>query len=362
MRKEACLLLVRGVSTLSEQITITYFKEGKMKNFVIMFVVLLSLLFLAMPLAAKGQEEAKTYHLVGASSLPPTFTNYKALVYFADKVKEYYDGPIEIDVHHSAELGDHTDYIEFMIQGISVDFAMCAPATAATYDKRCSFLDPPFLYRSLDHWAKTLESADVFQTIEDSLLELGLRILGYGGGGTRNLVLKKEVKTDADLPNVLIRVMGSPIQAKAFSATGLQVTPMAYTEVYNAIKTGVVDGLENEASSLLAMKFYEVAPYVILTRHAITVRPVWFSEKRFQSFPTDLQNAILKAGFEAAAYHRKIETIADREALQKMADEGKITLVEFDNTEMIKKTKRVLEEYAKELGAIDVWEKVVSIK
>jgi TRAP-type C4-dicarboxylate transport system substrate-binding protein len=332
-----------------------------MKRRIAVLALLLCFAFVTMPLLATGQEEAKTYHLVGASSLPPDYTNYKALAYFADKVKEYYDGPIEIDVHHSAELGDQTDYIEYMIQGISVDFAMSAPATAATYDKRCSFLDPPFLYRDLDHWAKVLES-DAFVSIEDTLLDKGLRILGYGGGGTRNLILRKEVKTDSDLPSVLMRVMGSPIQAKAFSAAGLQVTPMAYTEVYNAIKTGVVDGLENEASSLLAMKFYEVAPYVILTRHAITVRPIWFSEKRFQSFPEDLQQAILKAGAEAAAYHREIETKADVEALQQMADEGKIVLVEFDNTEMIKKTKSVLKDYATELGAIEVWENVDSIK
>ena len=58
-----------------------------MKKLGVMFMALLCVVFLAMPLAAKGQEEVKTYHLVGASSLPATYTNYKALVYFADKVK-----------------------------------------------------------------------------------------------------------------------------------------------------------------------------------------------------------------------------------------------------------------------------------
>lgn len=336
-------------------------KKIIVKFTVVLCIVALSVLFLAMPLAAAGQKETKTYHLVGATSLPPTYTNYKALVYFADKVKEYYSKPIEIEVHHSGELGEQSDYIEYEIQGISVDFSTGAPAMAATYDKSASFLDAPFLYRDLDHWAKVLKS-DAFKPIEESLLKKGLRMLGYGGGGTRNLILRKPVRTDADLPNVLMRIMGSPIQAKAFTATGLQVTPLAYNEVYNAIATGVIGGLENEAASLLAMKFYEVAPYVIMTRHAITVRPIFFSEKRFQSFPEDLQNAILKAGLEAATYHREIEVKADREALQKMANEGKITIIEFDNTEMIKKTRSVLKEYAKELGVGEVWEKIDSIK
>ena len=101
------------------------------------------------------------------------------------------------------------------------------------------------------------------------------------------------------------------------------------------------------------MKFYEVAPNIVLTRHAITVRPLFFSEKRFQSFPEDLQAAILKAGEEAAAWHRDTETREDAEALKEMEAEGKITLIELSRADLDKMqsdARPALEAFAKEIG------------
>jgi TRAP-type C4-dicarboxylate transport system substrate-binding protein len=139
------------------------------------------------------------------------------------------------------------------------------------------------------------------------MLGKGVRFIGYGGGSTRHLILKKEVRTIDDFPSVTMRVQGSPLHQKVFSAVGLKATPMDYTEVYNAIKTGVLDGLENEPAGLASMKFYEVAPYYVLTSHQIVTRILAFSEKKFQTLPKDLQDAIVKAGAEAAAFHRATE-------------------------------------------------------
>jgi TRAP-type C4-dicarboxylate transport system substrate-binding protein len=172
---------------------------------------------------------------------------------------------------------------------------------------RFSSLDPPFLYRDSFTGDKVLSTGTAFKPIEDDLLKKGLRILGYGGGGTRNLILRKPVTNMKEASTVILRVMSSPIQSKIFGAVGMKPTPMDYLEVYNAIKTGVVDGLENESASLMSMKFYEVAPNIIQTRHAITVRPLWMSEKSFQKYPKDLQAAILKAGKEATKFHRDTE-------------------------------------------------------
>jgi TRAP-type C4-dicarboxylate transport system substrate-binding protein len=138
---------------------------------------------------------------------------------------------------------------------------------------------------------------------------------------------------------------------------------MDYLEVYNAIKTGVVDGLENESASLQAMKFYEVAPYIIQTRHAITVRPLLFSEARFQSLPADLQEAILRAGEEAAAWHRETEVREDAEALEAMEEAGQIEIVQFEERDQMRaEALPVLEDFAEELGALEIWEAVQELE
>ncbi len=317
--------------------------------------------------AGGGKEQsaspaAKPIKMIGATQLPDTYVFYKTLVFFKDKLKEYYKGPLEIDLHHSGDVGNEKDYIEYMIQGISIDFAISAPSWAATFDKRVSFLDPPFLYRDLAHWDKVLETGAAFKPIQDDLLKKGLRILGYGGGGTRNLILRRPVTNMKEASTVVLRVMSSPIQSKIFGAAGMKPTPMDYLEVYNAIKTGVVDGLENESASLMSMKFYEVAPNIIQTRHAITVRPLWMSEKSFQKYPKDLQDAILKAGKEATKFHRDTESKDDAEALKKMEAEGKIKLIPFDTTEMQRLAKPVLAAYAKELGAEEIMNSIQAIQ
>jgi TRAP-type C4-dicarboxylate transport system substrate-binding protein len=304
---------------------------------------------------------AESITLVGATKLPEEHIYTKACEYFAEKVKEYYDGPLEVEVHHSGDLGNEKDFFEFMMQGVSVDYAIVAPSWISTWDNRAAFMDTPFLWRDLDHWKKGLESG-VFTPIEEDLLGMGVRILGYAGGGTRNMILKKEIHTTDDLPDVLMRVMGAPIQARVFDAVGVKPTPMDYLEVYNAIKTGVVDGLENEAASLITMKFYEVAPNIIKTEHSITVRPFCFSESRFQSFPKELQDAILKAGAEAAKWARETESGSDAATLVELENEGKIKVFGFDNSEMIERATPVVEEYAKELGVDDILNNINSIQ
>ena len=83
----------------------------------------------------------------------------------------------------------------------------------------------------------------------------------------------------AEISKVPIRVMGAPIQTQMFDAFGMAPTVIAYSEVYNAIQTGVIDAAENEAAGIEQMKFYEVGPNISLTAHAITVRPLCFSGK-----------------------------------------------------------------------------------
>ncbi|NOY07551.1 MAG: TRAP transporter substrate-binding protein [Spirochaetes bacterium] len=332
-----------------------------MKRVCIIVVSICFVLLSVIPAFTNGKKESGPIKLVGATQVPKDHIYTRALVKFAGLVKKYYDGQVEIDVHSSGDLGGEKDFFEFMMEGSSVDFAIIAPSWIATWDKKAAFMDTPFLWKNVDQWNKAL-SSDVFKPIEDELKAMGVRVLGYAGGGVRNLILKKPIYKTKDLKGVLMRVMGSPIQARVFNATGIQATPMDYLEVYNAIKTGVVDGLENEASSLVTMKFYEVAPYIILTQHTITVRPFCFSETRFKTLPEKLQEAILKAGAEAAKWARDTESGNDWSTLQKLSKEGKIKLIKFDNSEMKARALPVIESYAKELKVEDILKRINNIQ
>ena len=179
----------------------------------------------------------------------------------------------------------------------------------------------------------------------------------------RNIFVNKPVSNLAEIKGLKVRVQGAPIWSKTFAAAGMSPTVIAYNEVYNAIQNGVIQAGENEAAGVEAMKFYEVAPSILMTRHAITIRPLCFSVKTLKKLPADLQAAIIKAGKEAGAYGRQIESSEDQEKLDKYAKEGKLKQIPFtERVQMQKLVDPVMMAYAKEVGAEAIFAKINAIK
>lgn len=297
--------------------------------------------------------------LRGASMFDEEHAFTKTLRKFEELVGEKYEGDVTFDLRLNGELGVESDYVTFLNQGVAIDYTILAPSNMAKFAPSIPLMDMPFLFRDLDHWNAVL-SSDVLAPLEDELLEKAdIKIVGYTGGGTRNLLSKNPVVTFDDLKGHKMRVMGAPIQAQIFQALTAAPSAIAYNEVYNAIQTGVIAGFENEAASIQNLKFYEVAPNLTLTRHSITVRPIVMSGKTFNSLPADLQAAVLEAGEEAGAYGRELESREDGVKLQEMVDAGQLTVSEFENRDkMLEMVKPVQDAYAAEIGASDLLEAV----
>jgi tripartite ATP-independent transporter DctP family solute receptor len=297
--------------------------------------------------------------LRGASMFDEEHAFTKTLRKFEELVGEKYDGDVTFDLRLNGELGVESDYVTFLNQGVAIDYTILAPSNMAKFAPSIPLMDMPFLFRDLDHWNAVL-SSDVLAPLEHELLEKAdIKIVGYTGGGTRNLLSKNPVVTFDDLKGHKMRVMGAPIQAQIFQALTAAPSAIAYNEVYNAIQTGVIAGFENEAASIQNLKFYEVAPNLTLTRHSITVRPIVMSGKTFNSLPADLQAVVLEAGEEAGAYGRELESREDGVKLQEMVDAGQLTVSEFENRDkMLEMVKPVQDAYAAEIGASELLEAV----
>jgi TRAP-type C4-dicarboxylate transport system substrate-binding protein len=245
---------------------------------------------------------------------------------------------------------------------VSVDYAIVSPAHMSTFSKAAPFIDAPFLFRDLDHWNKVLD-ADTLKPVADEIAQKAdVMLIGYAGGGTRNIFANKTARNLAELKGLKVRVQGAPIWSKTFAATGMSPTVIAYNEVYNAIQNGVINAGENEAAGVESMKFYEVGPNLMMTQHAITIRPICFSGKTFKKLPADLQAAILKAGKEAGVYGRQVESSEDSAKLDAMEKAGKLKRIPFaDRAQMKKMVDPVMAEYAKEIGADQILAKINSL-
>ena len=287
----------------------------------------------------------------------------KTMVKFGELVKQYYGKPINFVLHKNSELGLEKQYFEYMAQGKAVDFAVVSPAHMSTFSKAAPFIDAPFLFRDLEHWNKVLD-ADTFKPIADEVAKRAdVMLIGYAGGGVRNIFSNKPASSLADIKGLKVRVQGAPIWSRAFTAVGMAPTVIAYSEVYNAIQNGVIAAGENEAAGVEQMKFNEVAPNLLMTQHAITIRPLCFSGKTFKGLPKDLQEAIVKAGKEAGAYGRQIESTEDGQKLEAMEKAGKLKRIAFSDRDQMKKlVDPVIAAYAKEIGADEIFAKLNAIK
>ncbi|APV51968.1 C4-dicarboxylate ABC transporter substrate-binding protein [Betaproteobacteria bacterium GR16-43] len=313
--------------------------------------------------AAAFPAAAQTITLHGASQFGDDHAFTKALVRFEELVKKYYGKPIAFVLHKNSELGLEKDYFAYMNQGKAVDYGIVSPAHMSTFSKAAPFIDAPFLFRDLDHWNKVLD-ADLLKPIADEIAQKAeVMLVGYAGGGTRNIFVNKPVRNLAEMKNLKVRVQGAPIWSRTFSAIGMSPTVIAYNEIYNGIQNGVISAGENEAAGVEAMKFFEVAPNLSMTQHAITIRPICFSGKTFKTLPPDLQAAIVKAGKEAGAYGRQVESSEDGAKLDALEKAGKLKRIAFtDRAQMKKLADPVMEAYAKEIGADSIFNAINKIQ
>jgi TRAP-type C4-dicarboxylate transport system substrate-binding protein len=327
-------------------------------------LILALVLCLVVGVAAGSPALAQTITLRGASQFDDNHPFNQGMLKFEELVKKYYGKPINFVLHRTRELGLEKDYFSYMSQGISVDYAVVAPSHMATFSKAATIMDMPFLFRNLDHWNKVLDSGAALAPIAKEVSEKAdVMLIGYGGGGVRNIVANKPVRNMAELKGLNIRVMGAPIQIQMFQAITAAPTVVAYDEVYNAIQTNVIQAGENEAVGWEQMKWHEVAPDISLTQHAITIRPLCFSGKTFKKLPKDLQEAILKAGREAGAYHRAVESKMDQQTLEKLKAEGKIKVWVFtDRPKLLELAEPVKKAFVKEIGAEKVLADINAVK
>ena len=305
--------------------------------------------------AWSGCTRDPTIVLRGASQFDEKHVFTRTLRKFEQLVQLYYGKPVRFELYLNSELGLEKDYFILMSQGVALDYALVSPSHMATFSPAAPLMDMPFLFRDRAHWRKVLET-DAFQPLVDDILKSAdVRLLGYAGGGERNLIVKRRVANLAELEGLNIRVMGAPIQTRIFEALHAKPTIIAYDEIYSAIQTGVIDAAENEAAGIKQMKFYEVGPEISLTQHAITVRPLAFSEKTLRRLPEDLQVAIRRAGREAGAFGREQEATEDAAVLKKLETDGMLRTHPFAaREELLKLVEGVKRQYAAEIGATAV--------
>ena len=304
---------------------------------------------LAVPTVLRAQAPVT---LNGASQFNDEHVFNRTMTRFEELVRQYYGRPINFVMHKNSSLGLEKQFFEYMSAGRAVDFAVVSPAHMSTFSRAAPFIDAPFLFRDLAHWNQVLDR-DLFKPVADEVERRArVSLIGYAGGGVRNIFSNRPATNMAELRGLRVRVQGAPIWSRAFQAVGMAPQVIAYNEIYNAIQNNVLEAGENEAAGVEQMRFFEVGPNLIMTQHAITIRPLCFSVATMQRLPRELQEAIRRAGAEAGAFGRRTESTEDEQKLVALEGAGRLRRIPFtERAAMNAAVAPVMAAYAREIDA-----------
>lgn len=265
------------------------------KSFVLFLTFVLSFVFTASAFAA-GATVLKAGH--SATNKEPYQLGLEA---FGKKLKETTNGKFEVKVFPSCQLGSEKEMTEGLFLG-NVDVATSATTVVTNFIPEFIVYDLPFLFNSDEHFYKASDGAPG-KFFVDACPKKGIRLLAIYDAGVRHIASKKPINSMKDLKGMKIRTMQSQIHIDAFNGFGAKATPMAFSEQFSALEQGVIDGVEASNTSCYNQQFYRPAPNWALVSWYRCVTAMMMSEKKFQSYPKDVQKAIL----EAAAYSAKVE-------------------------------------------------------
>ena len=280
-----------------------------------------------------------------------------SIKHFANLVNQKTDGKVVIDIYPAAQLGGERDVLEGLKLG-TIDMTLNTSALIMNLTPEFGLLDLPFLFEDYEHARAGLEG-EGGQMLADKLLEdHGIRMLASWCSGFRvMLTTHKEIKTLEDFKGLKMRAPETPVYIDMFVALGANPTPIPFGEVYTALQTGVVEGVEVAAEPIYTSKFHEVGKYITRTNHIFSTMCPLINEAKFQSLSPDIQEAILEAMVEATDFEWELFIESDAKAMQAMVDAGCI-LTEIDREPLSKACESVHAKYETEYNASELLAKL----
>ena len=236
--------------------------------------------------------------------LPEDHAVHKAVVKFADLVRERSNGEIEIKIFSNGVLGGEREMLE-QVQNGALDITKASASPLETFSADYKVFNLPFVFRDRAHFFKVLESP-VGEAILASSKKSGFIGLAYYDSGSRSFYGKKPINTPDDLKGLKIRVQQSPTTIKMIQALGATPTPMAWGEVYSALQMGVVDGAENNVTALTNGRHGEVCKFYSETEHQIVPDVLVMSAARWDALKKPQQEIIKKAAIDSFEYQKSL--------------------------------------------------------
>ncbi len=273
-----------------------------------------------------------TYTLRFGTVAAPTQPQVKAMKLFAQVVEELSNGKIKVEVFPSGQLGTQQSMLLATMRG---DLAMFDDAGPAWFADLCGVpqfgvLNAAYVFRSIDQMYRVMDGPIGQKLFKELEQKANLHVLSTWYLGTRELDLVKKVgpvRTPADLKGVRLRMPNSKVYLDMARALGAIPTPMSFSDVYLALKTGIVDGQDNPLPTDYAAKFCEVTHYIVLTDHLIGILNPVINYSLWKSMPAEYHTYINKAMEVAKFYMDYLVTMQEAELISKFVKDYHMQII-----------------------------------
>ncbi len=246
----------------------------------------------------------------------------KAAEMFAKKAAELTHGKVKVEVYANSTLYKDKEEMEALQLGA---VQMLAPSLAKFGPlgvKEFEVFDLPFIFGDYDALRKVTNGA-VGKQLLSKLEPKGIRGLAYWDNGFKSFSANTPIKTPADLKGKKMRIQSSKVLEEQMRALGSLPQQMAFSEVYQALQTGVVDGTENPISNLYTQKMHEVQKHLTLTDHGYLGYAVIVNKKFWDGLPADVRGQLENAMEQATRYANQIAKVENENSLEAVKKSGK---------------------------------------
>jgi TRAP-type transport system periplasmic protein len=261
---------------------------------------------------------------------------------FAECANDALGDKAEVQTFGSSQLGKDNELLQKLKLG-QVDFALPSSVMSSVADEFGVF-EMPYIIKDREHMKRV--QAELGDTFQAAAQEKGYRILGYFENGFRHITNNvRPINKPDDLSGIKLRTPKGAWRVKMFQLYGANPTPMAFSEVFTALQTGVIDGQENPYAQIASAKFQEVQKYLSITGHVYTPAYVLVSDSHYNGWPEDVRAGLDKCASDTQAFVYDHAAKLETELLQVIKDAG-VEVNEADKDAFIEASKPIYDEFA----------------
>ncbi|KIN60538.1 TRAP dicarboxylate transporter subunit DctP [Sulfitobacter noctilucae] len=296
---------------------------------------------LGMATAASAADMTMKFGHVGApgSLFEATANN------FAECVNGAMPEKVEVQTFGSSQLGKDKELLQKIKLG-QVDFALPS-SVMSSVDDSFGIFEMPYIITDRDHMRRV--QGEMMDTFQNAANENGYHIVGLAENGFRNITNNvRPINLPSDLEGVKLRTPNGVWRLKMFQEYGANPTPMAFSDVFTALQTGVIDGQENPYAQIASAKFQEVQKYLSVTGHVYTPAYILTSKKKFDGLPEDVQAGLTDCASKTQDF--TYEKAAELEAsLLKVIEDAGVEVNTADKAAFIEASKPIYKQFADEV-------------